>query len=348
MSKKMTAALVTANNVMEVSQVDVPTPKENEVLVKVAYAGVCGSDYGRLWNNEARYYPIILGHEFSGMIVEAGAAVKNYHVNDRVAVAPLVPCMTCSYCEKGLHQQCPNYSFIGSRQNGAFAEYAIVPEVSLVRLNNEISLRDAAFIEPVTVGLHGLSLLQQSFHDKRVAVLGIGGIGLLTMQSLLNLGASNVTALDIDAARLKEADKIGVHHTINLAETPEKDVFKKFDVVIESAGSVPTTKLSLKLADARGEVLFIGTPHADITFSFDEWELVNRKELTLKGSWMNYSAPYPGKEWTDALDFFKAKKYKVDTLIGREVSLKDLPQALEQFKNREFSGKIFINVDSTI
>ncbi len=337
MSSTMKTALLKENGVINIEQVEIPFIQDGEVLVKVSHIGICGSDYGRIWNNEARYYPIILGHEFSGEIVESKSS--SYKVGTKVAIAPLVPCMKCEDCNNGNYSQCPNYSFIGSRRNGALAEYVAVPEVSLFPIG-DLPLEKAAFLEPITVGLHGISLLSKPILTSKIAVLGVGSIGLLTVQSLLALGAKNITVIDIDDVKLNTAKQLGVTTIIN---SSSQDVpVKSFDIVIETAGNVFTTKSTLSLAGTRGEILFIGTPHSAIEFTFDEWELINRKELTLRGSWMNYSAPYPGKEWQDALDFLQQGKINTSYNVV-ETKLEQLPEILEKIHNREITDKIIVS-----
>ena len=334
---------IIANNEFSVCS-DLPKPdiKDDEVLIKTAYVGICGSDYPRIWSNEARYYPIILGHEFSGTIESVGKNIKDITVGEKVAVAPLVPCMSCVKCNQGLYSQCPNYSFIGSRRNGALAEFVAVPRVSVVKLSPKLDLKKAAFLEPLTVGIHALTLLNSQLPNKKIAVLGVGTIGLLTLQSLLIKGGTDVTALDIDDGKLDIAKQLGVK-VLNTQNIDVSELSNQFDIVIETAGNIHTTKLCFTLADSRGEILYIGTPHGDVSFSSSEWELINRKELTIKGSWMNYSAPYPGQEWQDAQKWLLEDLINIDSL-GVTISLEELPEKLRAVQNRTYAGKIVVKM----
>ena len=160
-----------------------PEVKAGQVRIKVMACGICGSDVPRVHGDEAHFFPIVLGHEFSGVIDEVGAGVENLTVGDHVTVAPLVPCMKCEQCLTGAYSQCRHYSFIGSRQQGSNADYVVIPEQNAIPFDPSISYEQGAMFEPSTVALHGL--LQNDYQGGRcVAILGCGTIGIFTMQWL--------------------------------------------------------------------------------------------------------------------------------------------------------------------
>lgn len=343
----MKAFQVIENDKYCISEVDIPEISENEVLVKVSYVGICGSDYPRIWGKEARFYPIILGHECSGIVEKTGNNIQEINIGDKIAIAPLVPCMSCNYCQQGLYAQCTKYSFIGSRRNGALAEYVVVPKISIVKIDKRLPIEKAVFLEPLTVGIHGLSLLSdiENIAHKRIGIIGVGSIGILTMQSLIAYGATNVIVLDIDDHKLMNARNNGATSDINLQNVNIETIEKSFDIIIETAGNVHTTKLCLTLADVKGEILYIGTPHANITFEFSEWEQINRKELTIKGSWMNYSSPYPGKEWELAQQWLLEDKINTD-VCSITIPLDQLPEKLKKVQNRTLTDKIIVQMNN--
>ena len=337
----MKAAVLYGNEDIRIENVDMPKVNENEILVKVEYSGVCGSDLPRVLNNGAHYYPIILGHEFSGKIVEVGKNVKGKEVGDKVSCIPLIPCMECEDCQKGNFSQCKNYKFIGSRIQGGWAEYVKMPAISGYAVPEEVSSLEAAFFEPLTVALHGLKLVNFC-SGKKVAILGAGTIGLLTLQAAKALGAMEVDAFDIDDKKLELAKQLGADNGINTTKEELESAYDKYDLVIETAGATQTFKLSLKVAKNKGDVLFIGTPHAPLTFEVKEFEAINRKELTVKGSWMNYSASFPGIEWELATYLFGKNKIEVNSLIDRIVSADEFPNVFSDYKNRKISGKVLL------
>ena len=152
----MRAAVVTANERVEYQEIPEPEVKKGYVKVKVRYSGICGSDIPRVLNHGVHFYPIVLGHEFSGDVVEVGEGVTKVKVGDRVSGAPLVPCMKCGDCQKGNYSLCKHYSFIGSREQGSNADYVVIPEQNAVPFDKSVPYDQAAMFEPSTVALHGL------------------------------------------------------------------------------------------------------------------------------------------------------------------------------------------------
>lgn len=154
----MKAGVLYAREDIRYEEVETPVPKAGEVLVKVKYSGICGSDVPRVNGDGAHFYPIILGHEFSGVVEEVGEGVTKVKKGQRVAGAPLVPCMKCEDCMKGDYALCKHYSFIGTRQPGSFAEYICVPEQNAVPFDDSVSFEQGALFEPAAVALHGLGM----------------------------------------------------------------------------------------------------------------------------------------------------------------------------------------------
>ncbi|MDN5344997.1 MAG: L-iditol 2-dehydrogenase [Clostridia bacterium] len=193
----MKAAVLHGQKDIRYEEVADPVINKGEVLVKVKACGICGSDLPRVLGKGAHYYPIILGHEFAGEIAAIGDEVSGLAVGDRIACAPLIPCHHCPDCSRGNYSQCKNYTFIGSRIQGAWAEYIKVPAVNAVKLPDGVSFVEGAFFEPATVALHGILLMQGS-GGQDVAILGMGTIGLLVLQLVKALGAKRILAMDID------------------------------------------------------------------------------------------------------------------------------------------------------
>lgn len=335
----MKAAFLKENKEIAIEKMTLPIVMDGHALIKVKYSGVCGSDIPRIFNNGARYYPIVLGHEFSGVIENINTNEKNLKIGDRVAVAPLIPCMNCKDCKKGNYSQCKDYTFIGSRIQGAWAEYISVPINNIVKLPEEVSLKQGAFFEPLTVALHALSLYE-SPANKKVAILGMGTIGLLTLQCVKAMGAKEVTAIDICDKKLELSKKVGADKIFNLSANGVE--IEKYDLIIESSGANSSFKYALEIAENKGEILYIGTPHNNLEFTPNQFELINRKELTLKGAWMNYSGIFPGKEWETANELFSKKRIIIDDLIDVETSIENFPKVIEKLGNKEIQGKILI------
>lgn len=346
----MKAGIIYGKEDIRYEEIKKPMPKKGEVLVKVKYTGICGSDVPRVNGDACHFFPNILGHEFSGVIEEVGEGVTTVGVGDRVAGVPLVPCLQCEDCQKGNYSLCKHYSFIGSREFGSFAEYVVVPEKNAVQFSKDVSFEQGALFEPATVALHGLQRLNY-IGGKTVAILGGGTIGLFTMQWAKIFGAKKVVVFDIVEQRLGLAKKLGATSVINtLKENVEEQAMqitdgKGFDYLYETAGNIITMKMAFKLAANKAGICFVGTPTKELSFSISEWENMNRKEFTLTGSWMSYSAPFPGKEWELTAHYFQTKELKGDSsFVFQKIPLSKIASAFEKYKMPGLvKGKLLID-----
>jgi L-iditol 2-dehydrogenase len=326
-----------------------PEPKDDEVLVKVRAVGICGSDIPRVLGDGAHYYPIVLGHEFSGEVVAVGNAVQRTAVGARVAGVPLIPCHRCVDCLLGNYSQCRHYTFIGSRVQGAFAEYVALPERNVVPFDESVSFEQGALFEPATIGLHGLECVQfRGAAD--VAILGGGTIGLFTAEWAKIYGARRVFVFDIDDDRLALAKRLGVDQTFNTLSPDFKEEAmaatsgRGFGYVFETAGVDITMKLAFELAGNKAQICFIGTPTKELVFDPKLFEQMNRKEFVLTGSWMSYSAPFPGKEWELTAHFFRTGQLKYDeAMIFKKLPLSQAAEAFAMYKTPgAVKGKILL------
>ena len=346
----MKAAVVVENEKVEYQEIEEPQVKSGFVKIKVMYSGICGSDVPRVLYHGVHFYPIVLGHEFSGDVVEVGEGVTKVKVGDRVSGAPLVPCMKCEDCQKGNFSLCKHYTFIGSRENGANADYVVIPEQNAVPFDPSIPYEQGAMFEPSTVALHGL--LQNDYQGGQdVAILGGGTIGMFTMQWAKIFGSHKVVVFDISEERLALAKRLGADEVINttkenyMEEAMAITGGKGYGFVYETAGQVPTMHMAFELAANKSHVCFIGTPHADLTFTPAQWENMNRKEFKLTGSWMSYSAPFPGKEWELTAHYFATGQLKFDpSFIYKKVPMKDANEAFQWFKTPGLvQGKVLLS-----
>lgn len=349
----MKAGVVHAKDDIRYEEIEKPTPKAGEVLVKVKYTGICGSDVPRVLGTACHYFPNVLGHEFSGTVAEVGEGVTSVKPGDRVAGVPLVPCMECDDCKRGDFSLCKHYSFVGSRQFGSFAEYVCVPELNTVKFADEVTFEQAALFEPTTIALHGIERLDfKGGHT--VAVLGGGTIGILTAMWAKAFGAREVTVFDIVPERLEFAKKMGATAGVN---TLDKDYREQalaltdgrgYDYLFETAGATPTMKMAFGLAANKAQICFIGTPKKEISFTVDEWECINRKEFAMTGSWMSYSAPFPGHEWSLTAEAYATGMIKFDEgLVFKKFPLSKIDEAFDMYRTPgAVKGKILIDSEA--
>ena len=346
----MKAGVVHAKNDIRFEDIPKPAPKAGEVLIKVKYTGICGSDVPRVNGDACHFFPNVLGHEFSGTVEQAGGSVTTLKIGDRVAGVPLVPCMKCEDCQRGDYSLCKHYSFIGSRQFGSFAEYVVVPEKNAVRFDDSVSFEQGASFEPATVALHGLERVPFK-GGKTVAILGGGTIGMFVMQWAKIFGAKEAVVFDIADERLALAKRLGATAGINtlqdgyMEEALALTDGRSFDYVFETAGNTVTMKMAFALAANKANVCFVGTPTRELSFTVSEWENMNRKEFTLTGSWMSYSAPFPGHEWDLVAHYYKTGELKFDdSFVYKKMPLAQIADAFALYKvPGTVKGKILID-----
>lgn len=353
-NKIMKAAVVVGYN--DIQYIEHPEPKVNSGDVKVAvkYCGICGSDIPRVLNGTCHSFPQILGHEFSGIITEIGNQVSSVAVGDHVVGIPLVPCMECEDCKNGNYSLCKHYSFIGSRQQGGMAEYVVVPESNVFKIDSSIRMDYAALFEPSTVALHGILINDfKPTDDEYVCVIGSGVIALFTIQWCKILGAKKVIVIGRSKKGLDIACNYGADAVISTLDSDciekvmKKTNYKGFKYVLDAAGTRDTIHTSLQIAANKAKICFIGTPTKPIDFTVKMWELINRKEVHITGSWMSYSAPWPGKEWEKTAEHMASGKLKInDDMIYCHYPISKVKEAFELFEinHSSIKGRIMLDI----
>ncbi len=347
----MKAAVLFAQNDLRVTEWPEPELLPGCVKVRVHRCGICGSDVPRVLGDAAHSYPIILGHEFSGEIVAIGEGVTKRAVGDRVAGVPLIPRMDDENSLCGHYAQSAGYSFVGSRQDGAFAEYVVVPEANVVPFGPEVSYDMGALFEPATVALHGL--FEAGFsggHD--VAVMGAGNIGILAIQWARILGARRIAAFDVAPERLAIAKALGADMTFD-SKAPDcaKHAVdyagnKGFPFVFDTAGLPETIALGFSITGVKGHLTCIGTPTRPVTLPWEIWERMNRNEFSVRGTWMSYSAPFPGREWELTARAFASGQLRLDdSMIFRTVPLDAIAEAFSLYQSPgAVKGKMIVAI----
>lgn len=325
---------------VRVEQVDIPSIGPDDLLVKVAACGVCGSDIPRMNTSGAYRYPLICGHEFSGHVVDAGANVTGFAQGDLVSVPPLLPCRACASCAEGNFSLCEDYDYFGSRRDGAYAQYVDVPANNALLMPAGLDPRAAAMIDPSAIALHAV-LKCGDMKDKRVAVLGAGPIGLFAVQWAKLLGAGEVLALDLSEEKAVMARVAGADLTAQNSDEALAAVGRGFDVIIETAGVGPTIALAPNLAARHAHAAFIGIPHSPVSLDKATFSNFLRHEVSLHGSWNSFSAPFPGLEWTDSADALSDGSLKWEFMITHELGLDLVPVTMKQLADRSiFSSKV--------
>ena len=305
-------------------EVDTPACGAYDVLIKVEACAVCGSDvHGMTGNTGRRIPPIIMGHEAAGIIVACGSRVNNYKVGDRVTFDSTIFCNRCDNCVAGSINLCNNRKVLGVsceeyRMDGAFAEYVAVPEHILYKLPDHVSFVQAAMVEPLSVAYHAITRTEIPLEGIAV-VIGVGTIGMLTVQILRTFGVSNIIAVDIDSDKLKIALQHGANYAVNSKESSAADQIKKLtaksegaDVCYEATGLDVTVNLGLDIVKKGGKMVLIGNVAPTVELPL---QLVVTREISLFGSCISAG------EYPKCLDLIAKGKVDVDSIISKIVPM---------------------------
>lgn len=296
----MKALLLSDYGRLEIVEIDKPHPAEDELLIRIAACGICGSDvHGYDGSTGRRIPPIIMGHEAAGIVEGVGDAISDFHPGDRVTFDSTVSCSKCLFCLRGQVNLCDRREVIGVstpgfRRMGAFAEYVTVPARIAYHLPEGLPFAHAALIEAVSVAVHAVSLTPITLNDT-VLIVGAGMIGLLTLQAAKLAGAGEVFVVDIDDRRLELARKLGATRTFNSENRSIPDDLLQLtmgrgaDVALECVGTSTTVKLAIDMVCKGGAVTLVGniTPVIEVGL-----QSVVTRQIRLQGSCAS-SGEYP-------------------------------------------------------
>ena len=323
------------NGQMELREIPVPAPKENEYLIKVISTGICGSDFeGYLGKTGRRTPPMIMGHEFSGVIEKAPEGGK-YGEGETVTVFPKVFCGECEYCKEGLENVCPNGICLGCMSlNGSMCEYITTEEKYIFPFKN-VSFDAAAMTEPLAVAYRSVFKItdEEIKKSKNIIVIGAGTIGLLALILLKYRGAENVIVSDATPSRLEKARELGASHTINPREMDfetavlEATGGKLCDISIEAVGITPTAENSLDALRIGGTAIWIG--NAQKIIQIDMQKVVTR-ELSIRGNYV-----YSYKEFGECVRLIESGKVKLEPLMTNRYRLEDGVQAFKDLESNK-------------
>ncbi len=270
-----------------------PELRPGWALVRVLAAGICSSDIPRIFEKGTYHFPTIPGHEFSGLVEAAADGSGRQWIGRRVGIFPLIPCKNCPSCRKGQYETCSNYDYIGSRRDGAFAEFTAVPVWNLIALPETVSDIQGALLEPAAVALHAVKRAEVSPGDD-VCVVGSGAIGLLAGQWAKIFGAGRVVIKGRGEAKRQIVQRCGLEYAAD-SRTGEE-----FGRVIEAVGSAQALEESLSLTAPGGKLVLMGNPDGPRTLSQDLYWRILRKQLTLTGTW-NSSYGGENSDWAAAV-----------------------------------------------
>lgn len=282
------------NKHFEIREVEIPKAPEGWVVIQNKFCGVCGTDV-HIYHGEPGSAdvnpPVILGHEYSGIVTEVGEGVTNVKVGDHVTVDPNIYCGECEYCRQGKKQMCESMQAVGVTMNGGFAEYSVVPKAQAFKLDDSVPFEAGAMAEPVACCLHGIDIAGIRAGDT-VCVVGGGAIGLILVQLAKLSGASKVVLSEPNALRRKIGSELGADFCVDPMQDGYLDEVVDFlgekgaDVVIECVGNNAAVQSAFDFAKKGATVLLFSVPKVDAEYSLHLFD-VFKKELTIKGSFVN-------------------------------------------------------------
>lgn len=332
---KNTKAILVVPGTMEIQEVSVPVPKDDEVLIKVEYVGICGSDVhgfesGPFIPPSDPNQKIGLGHECAGTVADIGVKVTKFKVGDRVNIEPGVPCGKCRFCLEGKYNICPSVDFMATQPNyrGALTNYLCHPENLTYKIPDNMSIMEGALVEPAAVGMHA-AIQADVKPGKKIVILGAGCIGLMTLQACKVMGATEIIMVDIIEKRLEMARKLGAMEIINPKTTDTvarvKEVLGDWgaDIVFETAGAQATAKQTPLLVMRGGKIMIVGTIPGETPIDF----LKINREVSIQ-TVFRYANNYPM-----TIEAISSGQFNVKSMVTNIYDYEDVQKAFEESVN---------------
>lgn len=339
----MKAAVVEKPEVLVIKQVPVPTINDNEVLIKIKYTGICGTD----WSIYKGFYssdklPLIPGHEFSGVIEQVGKNAKGLKVGERVTADINMSCGHCFYCRRGQKLMCKEFHQLGIHVDGTFADYVKAPWELVHVLPDRLDFLSGAFIEPVSCVIHSAKALDAKIGSS-IAILG-AGLGTLHASVARNRGCAPVIVLDINPYRLEIAKQMGADYVIDMSKVddPVLEVRKLTggrgaDYVIEAIGRIDTYEMAYKMVRPGGTVAAFGICPADQVMSLSPFDIVLGEKSTVG------SCAGVGTDWLSSMTLLEYGRIEPSRMFSMIVPLEELEDALHELKTNDKLIKVFVS-----
>lgn len=316
----MKALTIHKPNQFSVVEAPMPEPAADEVLVKAAACGICGTDVHIFRGEYMGGYPVIPGHEFAGEVVAVGDAVTRFSVGDRVAVEPNIPCDNCYNCLNNRQNFCLNWQAVGVTRPGGMAAYVVAPEKVVFDIG-ALSYEEAAFVEPLSCVIYGIERAEIRLAD-RIAILGAGPIGLLLLQVALAQGAVDVTVLERQPARAALAQELGAHRWVDdLGAMPDS----AYDRVIDATGVPAVMAETVRLTRPDGTILLFGVPPRGHDLTLDAFAIFE-KGLTLRSSFTSKRNSY------QAIAMLQAGQVQVADLVSHRLPLSEFERGVQMIE----------------
>jgi 2-desacetyl-2-hydroxyethyl bacteriochlorophyllide A dehydrogenase len=327
----MKAIRIPEPNKWEVKDIAKPEPSENDVLIKVMACGICGTDIHIFKGRYFGDYPVIPGHEFSGIVEKTGRNVTKFEKGNRVAVEPNISCDNCYNCLNKRQQFCLNWKAVGVTNPGGMAQYVIVPEKNVFNIE-DVSFEQGAFVEPLSCVLHGLERAEITIADK-VAILGAGPIGLMMVKMIRMLAATEIIVVDRVKSRAEYAGECGANRVLFGVNDLPVDYF---DVVVDATGVTELMAMTLDFVRYGGTVLLFGVPPSGKKMEIEPFKIF-RKGLKVLSSYTSLRNSY------QAVNLLKFQRIDVGNLVSHRFPLESFEEGVQLIeKGRADVKKVMI------
>jgi 2-desacetyl-2-hydroxyethyl bacteriochlorophyllide A dehydrogenase len=313
----MKALVIEKPGEAKIKTVPVPPVGDLEIKIQVKASGICGTDVHIYRGEYLGSYPVIPGHEFSGVVVEAGKKVTRFKPGDHVAIEPNISCDNCHACLSNRQNFCEHWNGVGVTLPGGMAEYAVVPEKAAFN-TGALPFLSGAFVEPLSCVLHGVQRARIQMAD-RVAILGAGPIGILLSKAIQLQGSSDITQVDKNQSRLDLARNSGARYTLSSLDELE---IEGYDVVVEAAGSAFLMEQSLKYVRKGGTLLWFGVPKRDATVSLPAFTIFE-KGLFILSSYTSV------RNSIQAVRLLESGRIDVSQLVSHRLPLEEFAKGVE-------------------
>ena len=319
----MQTIIIQQQKVIQLAERDIPEPGPGEVLIQVMASGICGTDI-HIYNGEyLGAYPVIPGHELSGVVVAAGKSITRFQIGDRVALEPNIACDNCINCLNNRQNFCLNWQAIGVTLPGGMEQYVIAPEKSVFN-SGDLPFEQGAFMEPLSCVIHGVERARIKLGDQ-VVILGAGPIGNLLLQMCRLRGAAQVTMLENNPGRAELARQMGANLVVSRVEDLR---LNSYDVVIDASGVIPVMSRAIDFARPGGTVLLFGVPAAGKMMEVEAFKIF-QKGLTILSSFTSVRNSY------QAVNLLRTSQIDVKPLISHRLPLIEMLAAIDMIERHD-------------
>lgn len=326
-----------------IKEIEVPECGEKQVIIKVKVCGICKTDVHIHNGKFISKFPLTPGHEFTGVVEEVGSQVTAFKKGDRVVADNTVLCGECYYCRRNQPLYCENFYSLGVTGPGGFAEYVVVNQDKVFKINDHLSFDEAAFAEPTACAIHGMDVIDIQNGDN-VLMFGAGPTGIILAQLLKHGGAGNLVVAAPSKFKLDIIEKLGIAQTVQIDRNDEsihekkiKSLFPKgFDVIIDATGAASVTESCFKYAKMGSKIVIYGVCDESDKIRISPYEVFSR-EYKIIGSFAQTHC------FDRAINALENGIVKVNDLISHKFSLDDYAKGLETVMSGKQSIKVLIN-----